>query len=794
MKTLTRAKVGPAGVRASRTTGRLAATFALSLVLGVGSTGAATWYVDNAARGSANNGTSWANAWTNFASVVWGTSGVKAGDTLYISGGSTSKTYTDVWSVGASGTAASPIRIAVDAGNPSHNGAVVFDYDYAGDQATLTGITCSRSYVTFDGNVNGECHLAICNLRNIMDRLGSVGLNIGGSTGVVLDHFASTNCNNPVRMSSGTGLRVGNCSFRQVRGDAALGLAGSSGSWDANLVYSNSVELLFNSAYPAGRVSPSGGGPDGVQCSSGISIFGNTFVVSRTSLYTSSQHTDTIQAGGNYTRIYGNEFINIGDSAIDFDAWSNNNPHDFWVYNNVFRIIDSIDNYPEYFRFYNSMNTVGSISNFKILNNTFVDNTEQYRVVRFDMFNGNPTASGNEIKNNIFYNCGGGNSSAPVIYIENSTAFTADSFTFDANIYYQPSRTIYVVFRGTSYTAPNWVAAQEPKGKTTAPQFMTYTQFGAANNFRLAGTDAAARDGGLSFNTYFSTDKVGTSRPQGVAWDIGAYEYVSGGTSTNLPPVVSAISQSAADADPIAAGLQVQAGTTVQLSGSATDPNGDALTWQWIYVVNGGSETVCRSGSGTVTPASYTYPVSSSGSTYTWKLRVNDGQAVSESSLTVGVIAPAATTLSFAAESGTITAPFVSGGGYIYQPSETTLAASGRAAYSFVLTNAGSYVVQAVANAPGDAANSVFINIDAEPQDPYMVWDMPITTGFTGLLAAWRGNGTFDKNQFVPKVFSLAAGTHQLIIRGREAGVQIQTLSILRVPAPPSNLRVLGSN
>src|SRR6266699_24767 len=100
-----------------------AAAFGLAL-LGIANSGlCASWYVDNAASG-ANNGTSWASAWTSFSSIVWGSSGVKAGDTLYISGGSSSQTYTSGLSVGASGTSASRITIAVgqDAG---HNGTVI---------------------------------------------------------------------------------------------------------------------------------------------------------------------------------------------------------------------------------------------------------------------------------------------------------------------------------------------------------------------------------------------------------------------------------------------------------------------------------------------------------------------------------------------------------------------------------------------------------------------------------------------------------------------------------------------
>jgi hypothetical protein len=102
-------------------------------------------------------------------------------------------------------------------------------------------------------------------------------------------------------------------------------------------------------------------------------------------------------------------------------------------------------------------------------------------------------------------------------------------------------------------------------------------------------------------------------------------------------------------------------------------------------------------------------------------------------------------------------------------------------------------VVQALLNAPSDAENSLWINIDAEPQDPGMIWDVPITTGFVQQTAAWRGVGTFDNNQFVPKIFTLATGAHQLIIRGREANVQLDKIWIFKLPPAPQNLRVLGA-
>src|SRR5206468_11280801 len=91
----------------------------------------------------------------------------------------------------------------------------------------------------------------------------------------------------------------------------------------------------------------------------------------------------------------------------------------------------------------------------------------------------------------------------------------------------------------------------------------------------------------------------------------------------------------------------------------------------------------------------------------------------------------------------------------------------------------GTYVVSMVINAPNDSANSLYFNVDAEPTDPTMIWDVPISATTATNLAAWRGAGTFDNDQFAPKVFTLAAGTHQLIVRGREANCQFSTISIV---------------
>lgn len=498
---------------------------------------AASWHVDNKVADS-GNGQSWAKAFRQFSDIVW--PNVHAGDVIYISGGPSggTKIYTGSWSVGASGTKGNPITIAVDAANAKHNGTVVFDYDAHADTATVDAITINnRSYIIINGNVNGQNHIAIKNLRNIESNPHGVGEGSNhangiagrGNKAIIIDHIDVINCNNPIRLGGGSpGNEIMHSNLTQVRGDAAILLDGGANTWDANLIHDNYIELLHNSASPPGEVKAHYGGPDGLQTSSGISIYRNTFKYIKTSVYTSTQHPDILQLQGNYIKIYDNEFINIADSGIDYDTYANSTPHDVWIYNNLFRIVEIIDTYPEYFRFYLSMKRpFTSITNFKILNNTFVDNTGSnqtgYMALRFNGFNNtNPTGSGNEIKNNIFYNCGNG-AQYQNIYIASSAGFTDDSWSFDANVYYNSTKAPHIYYNGIDYPANSWIAAREPHGKLSAPTFVSYSPNDANNNLHLSPKDKVAKGSGVSLSGYFSEDKDGIKRPEKV-WSIGAFQ------------------------------------------------------------------------------------------------------------------------------------------------------------------------------------------------------------------------------------------------------------------------------
>lgn len=1215
---------------------------------------AANWYVDNASTGS-RTGTSWTNAWSSFASVVWGVSGVKAGDTLYISGGSTTKNYTEKWTVGASGTAGNPITITVDATNPNHNGIVNFDMNAEGDNGNGVVITViGKQYITFTGNVNGERHIQINNFRNAATKDATAGIDGYDNSYIIIDHLSFTNDNNPIIFTgANTGMEIANCSFINVRGNVAIEvMAPLETGWDSNKIHHNFIGLCS-----AG--SPNWGGPDGIECGFGTSIYNNTFVESVFTGVAPGQHPDMIQMGGGYIKIYNNEFRNIGDSCLDFDCWSYGSPHDIWIYNNVFHIVDTIDTSPDYFRLYSTSAAITSLTNFKFMNNTFVDNIT-YVGIAFRGMRGNPTATGCEIKNNLFLNVGT-SQYFPTIAIDTSSGYQLSDWGIDYNLY---AGNGYVVFEGVGYTPISWLTAKESHGKIGMPSLVSYSWQSANNDFHLTSADNVARGAGADLSAYFTTDKDGNPRPTG-AWDIGAYQYtpaggmltnpliavspgslmfgpvqlntattnsftvqnvgngtlsgtatltgvtngfsliyggayalasnqrqsvtlsyrpieagtnalsiiftggggatttvngvaipltttpvayndvysliqgtmltvappgvlgndsgsnlaavlstapmqgvlslsangaflytpatnftgadsfsyqasngktnsnnatvsitvtpagglfsdsfsriilapwnsimgmwsISNGTlrgtagtaaygyaciSTNwtdysiegqiqfssgtyggglggrvnaangahygawvypagsssalklvkfsswtswsgtpmqqgslpavdtnwhtlklmfigsriqayfdgtsvidvtdngfdstspflsggisvdlsqgtiiadnilissltspvilvtpssqsygsiavgttsdcafivqntgggtlsgsasaaapfsiisgspyslgaglsqavtvrfsplitgsnnqgisftggggaaatasgsawLPPVVSAISQNGIDVNLSKSGLQIFAGSVVQYSGTASDPNSYPITWQWLYSTNG-NETLVQSGTGSVSSISFNYTTGAAGSTFVWKLRVNNGVSSSESTLSVGVEAPPPPVegLTFLSGSGTIAAPFVYTNSSISQPLQTLdPALSGRAAYSFTITYPGNYVIQGLVNAPNTGANSFYLNIDAEPEDPTMIWDIPTTSSFEQRVVSWRGNGTDTNNQYVPKVFALTQGVHQVIIRCREANTQLQSFRILQLPPPPINLRI----
>ena len=139
---------------------------------------------------------------------------------------------------------------------------------------------------------------------------------------------------------------------------------------------------------------------------------------------------------------------------------------------------------------------------------------------------------------------------------------------------------------------------------------------------------------------------------------------------------------------------------------------------------------------------------------------------------------------SFPASAAALTAPLVLTNDYLYLAAEQQeLAGGGKAVFNFTIKDAGNYVIETLVSAPDESSNSFFVNIDAMPTDPDMIWDIDVTTGFEKRVMNWRGNGDANTDQFTPKSFKLEAGAHTLVIVGREPDVRMKSVTIL--PAPP---------
>jgi hypothetical protein len=719
----------------------------LGLVAFACSSNAAVWYVDNNATG-ANNGTSWANAWRSVTSV----SGVKAGDIIYVSGGAISKTYTGVsdWQP-PSGTQGSPISFkhSTDVG---HSGTVVFDG--AGAQFFLrNGGTFHDITLDFWDGLTQRA--SIINYGTVVYADGAVGFTLLGAS-----------FNSPIRMAySAVRYEIGFCYIDLNNGaDHAitLGAPGAATGWGVNKIHNNTILLKRQN-------SGSGFGDDGIQWGNSCDMYSNYFKGVPVASYTAGQHQDGIQTDGRYTRIFANTFENFGNSCVYPDIKGNSS--DFYVYNNVFLRTDPALNGAQRGIDDGSDGVAGvSFSNHQFWNNTFVGFTGIYAIGMYAHGLSGIVWINCAAGNNIFQDCSGG-------------GLVVDSTVAKYNNVY-------------SGNTPN--AGNISGGGAGNVAFLAYVANSTNMDLHLAPTATIAIDKGTAMPaSMFNVDKDGNARPAGSAWDVGAYEFGStggGGGGVNLPPSVSAIATSATDVDLGVSGLQVYESTTVSFGGSAFDPEGSPITWQWKYSVNGGSQITYSSGSGAVASTNFTFGAGTAGSTYVWTLSVSDGTNTTQSQLTIGVESPQinGTGLTIAATSGVIT-NFTVGANFISQGSTVTDPnAGGSAVYTFAITNAGYYLIQAVINAPDASANSVYVNIDAQPQEPTMVWDVvTMTSGFEPRIVSWRGTGTPDNNQYVPKFFNLTQGTHQLVVRGREANTQIQSFKILQTPAPPPNFRVL---
>jgi hypothetical protein len=478
----------------------------------------ANWYLD-AAVGSSGNGQAWATAWKASSNVVWGASGVKAGDTLYVATG----TYSAL-TVGADGTSGS--RITLRASQDTHTGTATFDGGGSGPALTMT----NRGYITVNGQYGSSRNLTFQNGR----RTGASDPVIEAGDYPVDPKWLYCNIQNGREGINAHNIganpsEVGYCYFYDLNGEAGydISASGSPTSYGIHKFHHN--EVYFPLFTTGGLVA----GIDIVQCLGNVDYYDNVIHGYYNAAYNGvgAQHPDPIQAQAGYLRLYNNTYYNWGDSCIDIcliawwgiTAWAN-----VQIYNNVMFGGSYVIASPWKTRMYCDGLNCNSVTNFLYCNNTIVDSYPIPALMFYGQNGGtwNPTLTNCLIQNNLIYNSGAKtNSGGYYGAIQEAAAagnHTQGQWACDYNLLYAgASGSNIIQLNNSSYT--------QAHPRTAQPSFVNHVAFSDTQDFHLASGDTAAKGQGVDLSAYFTTDKDGTLRT--APWSIGAYQ----GAGTSPP-------------------------------------------------------------------------------------------------------------------------------------------------------------------------------------------------------------------------------------------------------------------
>jgi len=513
-------------------------------------TKAANWYVDNAVVAN-GNGQSWNTAWKSFTNIQW--SFINPGDTLYISGGTTSKNYNEQLEIAKSGSAGNPITIKIGQ-ETGHNGLVIIN---RGGVVNTSGIIINaQHHIVISGQyaddstprlrvtgtyysgleISGASYALDLSYLDIM----ATAQQADGTYGVLIN--VSYNAANPLGS-------MHNCIFHNIAKNIAFEVysSGVATTFDWFTFHDNDLyDIEADYVYLV---------------TGGVSIYNNKFRDKKPWIATGF-HTDGIHGGGPYVKIYNNQFSNFVLSPDDehINAYIRFMPNDFYDYTDIGHVY--------------------------IYNNTFADTNppssgDAFRAIEMGFGGGDPgrkdasTAQDIYIANNTFM----GIPFIPMILSFNGSYGNYAMSSADvSNIYFvnnifkdlpnvnslgQGSQTMFSLSTGNGVTYGSWGDSTDvvidynlAYASSTPPYgtqwnidnlWLTYTTMRTTagcqehapvnpidpllnSNYTLQ-ANSPAKETGISLASKFNTDKAGINRPQGSAWDIGAYEYTSGQTT-----------------------------------------------------------------------------------------------------------------------------------------------------------------------------------------------------------------------------------------------------------------------
>src|ERR1035437_5643412 len=434
----------------------------LFLLFFVGNLYATSYYVSTASSGTAS-----ADSWTNkkiITSLDW--TQLHGGDTVFVDGGTSGTTYNFIR---IDGITPSSTVVITKGKETSHNGVVYFSPSggYSSNYCAL--------------RVSNSSHLKITNMTF---NWGFSAVSDGGvleitnsSSYIQLDscHFISNGYSNVVWVATSTYVSLTN----------------------------NLIESLSNAINSDQDII------DFVEDGGGHTITGNTIIARGTN---ATPHIDLIQYSGigstNYylTTIANNFFYAVRNSSIAnnqgifFDSHSS---HRFLIYNNIIAINTpttvslSIRQYSPYhvsMQIYNNTLISKSHYAFYSLNLDSVVFKNNMRVV--DSANGTISVVAPQ---GVGYR------------------------NFDFNQYFQRNHAVRIDTGSTAFDFGTWKALGYDANSDTGIVNFANIWGTNASDYMLS-TGSAGIGAGVDLSTFFTTDILGTTRPQGSAWDKGAFQ------------------------------------------------------------------------------------------------------------------------------------------------------------------------------------------------------------------------------------------------------------------------------